>query len=81
MRFTVNALNRCSGQSHYHVNITVNGVARQLHFTREELQDEISDFDEARARVLIRLRSAVKEANATTFAQARTALETKEFQV
>ena len=83
MTFTVNTLTRCSGQNHYTVNLTfAGGPTVNLKVDKGEMDfDPMADKDAARQEIVDRLRSAVKEANATTFAQARTALETKTFKV
>ena len=83
MTFTVNSLSRCSGQSHYTANITFqSGPTVDLVFALADLQlDPFADVTESRQTILDRLRSAAKEANAVTFAQAKAALEGQTFKV
>ena len=82
MQFTVNSLTRCGGQGHWTVIITVAGEQHRIETTPAEMQfDPGENINETRQRVLERLRSASKEAGAATFAQARTALEGKTYQL
>ena len=83
MTFTVNTLTRCVGQSHYTINLTfASGPTVNFQTTLDEMSfDPAADLEETRQEILDRLRSAVKEANANNFAQARTALEGKTFKV
>jgi hypothetical protein len=81
MTFTVNSLTRCAGQNHYRLNITVGAQTFDLHLERSEMERDFADRDEAREALVDRLRSAVKEANANNFAQARAALEGNTFKV
>lgn len=79
MRFTINSLTRCAGQNHIDLSVSVNGgAARIVQINRDELG---LDPDDLRTACLARIRSAVKEAGATTNAQVNTALVGKEFQV
>ena len=67
---------------HLKLPITISGVTRTLRFTVDELQgDPPADIAEARTAILDRLRSAAKEAGASTLTQLKTALESKTFQV
>jgi hypothetical protein len=82
MTFETGELTRCSGGNHYRLPITIGQTTRTLHFSRDELEGEPpASLEEAKREILNRLCSAVKEASATTFAQARTALENKTFKV
>ena len=82
MTFTVGTITRCSGNSHYQVPITIGGVTKTLYTSVPELQAAApADHAEARDAVVGRLRSALLEANAVTFAQSKTALEGQEFEV
>lgn len=70
------------GCKHLTLPITIGGVTRSLRFTMDELADEPpASIEEARRDILDRLRSAAKEANANTFAELRTALQSKTFKV
>lgn len=84
MQFTTGTLTRCSPSGgHYHIEVTSGGVTKEIHFTAEEMSSELADdtYEELRERVLHRLRSAAKEAGATTFAQGRTAVSNKTFHI
>lgn len=82
MTFTIGTITRCAGQNHWLVPITINGVTRTLHTNVAELQDAAPEgMDESRAAIISRIRSALLEANATSFSQSRTALESKTFKV
>lgn len=82
MQFSIGTITRCTGQSHYHVPITIDGVTRVLETSVPELQAAAPlDHASAREMILGRIRSALLEANALTFAQARAALEGKAFKV
>lgn len=77
-QFTVTNLTRCAGQNHYDLTITVGGQSRTITLTRSDLALEPEDFKDA---FLHRIRSAVKEAGANTFAQAQAALVGQTFQI
>lgn len=82
MQFTTGQLTRCSGGGHYELPATVGGSTKTLRFTRDEFQGEPpEDAEAARDAILSRLRSAAKEANASTWAQVQTAVESKSFKV
>jgi hypothetical protein len=83
MTFTVNTVARCAGQNHYVVTLTFAGGQQvSLRTTADEMRfDPAADVGEARENILDRLRSAAKEAGATTFAAVQTALQGKTFQV
>lgn len=82
MVFTVGDITRCSGQSHYLVPITIDGVTRTLLTTVQEFQDAApANHEEARNAIVGRLRSALLEVNATTFAQVQNALEGNTYEV
>ena len=78
MTFVVESLTRCAGQNHYRVTGTVNGEPATVDFLAADLS---LDPGEVRDAVFLRLRSAVKEAGAATFAQAKAAIEGRTFQV
>jgi hypothetical protein len=78
MTFTITEITRCAGLNHYRCVVTVNGVQRNIVVTKDDLGLEP---DEVEMSFLARIRSAVKEAGAITYAQARTALINKEFQL
>jgi len=80
--FTTDTLSRCAGNNHVAVDVTIGATTRTLRFTLSELQGEPPDtLEEARREILDRLRSAAKEANATTWAQLQAALNNKTFKV
>ena len=84
MTFTVTSLTRCAGQGHWHLDVNItspNLGAHRITLTTAQVNDAISSFAEARERIITRCRSRAKEANAATFAQAKTALEGQEFKV
>ena len=78
MTFTITDITRCSGLGHWHFTVTVDGQSRTLTLDREDFDLNPGNLQEA---FLTRVRSAVKEAGATTFAQARTALINNEFKL
>ena len=81
MTFLVGSITRCPGQNHYLVPVTVSGQTYTISVDQSELATDITDRDEAREKIIDRLRSAKKEAGAGNFAQIRTALEGKTFQI
>lgn len=83
MTFLVNSLTRCAGQGHWRVNITVtNGPTLTIATTPEEMVfDPLANLADTRELVLARVRSAAKEAGASTFAASKTAVEGKSFQL
>lgn len=80
MQFVVGTITRCAGQNHYDVPVTIAGTVYHITVLQADL---ILDFDAASAqdRIEDRLRSARKEAGAVTFAETKTALEGKTFQL
>jgi len=80
VQFTVGTITRCAGQNHYDVPVTIAGTVYHIPVLQEDL---LVDFDASSAqdRIEDRLRSAKKEAGAVTFAQTKTALEGKTFQI
>lgn len=79
MTFRITDITRCSGQGHWHCTVLVNGTAtRTITIEQAELALDTSDLE---TLFLGRVRSAVKEAGASTFQQARTALLNKDFQL
>ncbi len=83
MQFTIGTITRCIGQNHYIMPLTFGGgLQKDLKLTLAELQtDSLESIDDSRDAIIARIRSALKEANAITFAQSKTALETKTFKV
>lgn len=83
MTFTIGTLTRCAGQNHIHIPVTLqSGKSGTIETTPAELQGDPPDtIDEARERVLDRVRSAAKEANAINWTQLKTALDNKTFKV
>jgi hypothetical protein len=81
--FTINSITRCAGGGHYDVTITLgNGQSGTLHTTKDELAgDPPASIAEARDAVLDRIRSALKEANAATWANIQSALVGQTFKV
>lgn len=79
--FSVGTITRCPGQNHYFVPITVSGVTKTIVIDQSELATDFASLDDARERVIDRLRSARKEAGAGNFAQTKTALEGKSYQL
>lgn len=80
MQFTVGTITRCAGQNHYDVPVTIGGTTYHIAVLQDELGVDYNQA-EARDRMVDRMRSAKKEANAVTFAQTKTALEGKTFQI
>jgi hypothetical protein len=79
--FTVGTLSLCAGGDHVQVPVTIGGQAEDFKFARQELALDIETREEARQAILARMRSAVKEANATTNGQIKAALEGKVFKL
>jgi hypothetical protein len=81
MNFSTGAVSREGGAgcNHFIIPITLqSGLAGNIRFTLDEFQGDPPDsIIEAKDRILDRLRSAAKEANATTFAQISTAISNK----
>lgn len=82
MVFTIGDITRCSGQGHYQVPVTVGAVTRTIHTSLAELQQAApGTIEEARDAIIARIRSALLEANAATFAQVQATLEGETFEV
>lgn len=81
MTFTVNTISRCAGNNHYTINVTIGGNTSDVQATAADMAVDFVSWEEARQAGLDRLRSAIKEANAGTFAQVKTALEGKVFKL
>lgn len=78
MQFDTGTLTRCAGGNHYKLPIVIGGATKTLEFTKDDLEGEPpATVAEARLDILTRLRSAAKEAGATTFSQTKTAIENK----
>lgn len=81
MRFTITGLARCSGGGHYSANISIEGGAlKPITFTQAEILAVLDEAD-SRERIINRVKAVILEAGATTLAQIRTAIESKEFKV
>lgn len=83
LTFTVNSISRCSGSgNHYTLNVTVQG-GPTVNFgaLKSDMEVDFSSLEDARQAAIDRLRSAIKEAGAVTFAQVQTALEGKTFKL
>lgn len=78
MTLTITEVTRCSGLNHYHFTVDIAGQTHELVFNRSDFDLEPKELEQA---FLNRVRSAVKEAGATTFAQARVAVLNKEFKL
>lgn len=82
MQFTINALNRCDGGNHIFLTLTLGGGTHTFTLEQSDLDlDPPDNLSEAREMIMTRLRSAIKEAGATTPAQIRIALLNKTFKV
>lgn len=81
MEFVTGTASRCGGGNHYELPITISGVQRILHFTKDELERDFTTVEEAREEVIDRLRSAIKESGATTLVQIRNAISNKTFNI
>jgi hypothetical protein len=83
MKFTVGTLTRCAGQGHIDIPCTVTepaqfaGMVVVLKVNAGDLDLERPTLEELKDLMLQRCVSAKKEANASSFAQVRTALEGK----
>ena len=78
MTIVVSSVTRCAGTGHITVTGTLDGDAQTLQTTAAELALEDVSLREC---VIVRLRSAVKEANANTWQKAVNALTGKTFKV
>jgi hypothetical protein len=83
MTFSIDpgGITRCTGGNHVRMTGSINGEATTVDFTAEELLASPETPEEKRRAAIQRMRSAVKEANATTPAQIRNALEAKTFKI
>lgn len=79
MTFTVTGLSRCIGNNHVHVTLQIGQQAHELTILRSDL--DLDNHEEIREAVVSRLRSAVKEAGASTPAQIQNTLLNQTFQV
>lgn len=87
MRFTINSLDRCpgpdgAGGNHYRMSVTgPGGATRTLHFSKAELEAVVAgDIELVKQAIIARCRIAVREAGATTWLQAKLALELRTFE-
>lgn len=78
MIFTINQISRCAGNNHIIIGYTADGAAGELIIGAAELQLEP---DNGLGDLLSRIRSAVKETNAITPTQIKTALLNKTFKL
>lgn len=78
MIFTITNITRCSGLGHYNFTVNVGAQTIQLQVHREEFDLEPTELRDA---FVHRVRSALKEANANTFAQAQNALLNIQFEI
>jgi len=78
MTFTINTVSLCGGGNHAVLNVTIAGVARNVTVPKTDFALDPDDTDIA---ALARVRSAIKEANASTLAQIKTAVEGKTFKI
>lgn len=83
MTLTVNSLSRCAGQNHYTFNVTVSGGPTvDVAATLTDMQVDFTTLPDAKASFLDRMRSAIKEANASnSFVLAQAAVEGKVFKL
>lgn len=81
MTFLVGTITRCAGQNHYDVPVTIGGTVFHIPVLQDDLATDFQGITDAANRIVDRLRSAKKEANAVTFAATKTALEGKTFQI
>lgn len=82
MTFHVNLLSRCSASGiHYPLEVVIGAQTHVIEMTKDDMELDFATKDDAKEAIIARVRSAVKEANATTFAQAKVALEGKDFKL
>lgn len=83
MRFRVTSITACAGGNHLHLQVQINGgAARSIVVTNEEIDAIAQDGDEdLRQRGLLRMRSAILEAGATTPVQRRNAILNRDFEI
>lgn len=84
MQITTGTLTACSGQNHLTLPVTVNGVERDFHFTRDEILGlEPETVEEGRLLLLARLRSLVLEATngVPSAVQVRNAVSNKTIEI
>lgn len=82
MLFTIGVITRCAGNNHYHIPVTIGGTTKTVETDLAELQAvKPNTIEEIRTEVVGRIRSALLEANAATFAQAGVALNNKPFHI
>jgi len=77
MTFSISAISTCAGGGHLEIQGTFGGRDRTLRFHRSELAID----EDVETALIARLRSAVKEAGASTPAQIRSAIEGKTFEI
>lgn len=82
MTFVISGLTRCTATgSHITISGTIGGTSGTIHMLLSDFTTDFNDPDEIRDAFVARVRSAVKEAGATTPAQIQTALVGKTFQI
>lgn len=81
MNIHVNQITRCAGQNHFTIEVVVGGQTHQVEATRQDMDLDFATVAEAKEAVKARCRSAIKEANASTWAQIQTALNNKDFKL
>jgi hypothetical protein len=78
MTFSITEITRCAGNNHWTFTATANGETRVFELQKSDMDMEPGELKSA---ALNRIRSALLEANASTFAQARTALINQNFKI
>lgn len=80
MTITISTVSVCSGSNHVTITGTANGQAQTVQLNADRFA-AANDPQEVLDAFIQRCRSAVLEANATTLAQKKAALEGKTFQI
>lgn len=82
MTFTIGTISRCAGGQHVTIPVTVGAVTVNLQITLGQLQDAApNSVDEAREKVIGRIRSQLLEQNAANWAQVQNALNGETFEI
>lgn len=74
-------MTRCAGNNHFELPVTIGGVTVTMNLTPDDMAVDFASREEAKEALVARIRSAVKEANASTFAQVRSALDGMTFKL